>query len=123
MYGRYGNDALTRFLLIVALILIIISWIPHMGLVYLVALAIMIWGFARSFSRNLAKRRQELERYLHLQKPVVNFFKLLRNKWRDRKTHVYFKCKKCKAVLRVPKGKGHIDVTCPKCKAITETRT
>ena len=123
MYGRYGNDALTKFLLILALILMVISWIPSLWWMYLLALAVMIWSLFRTFSRRFDKRRRELERYLKIQKPIVNFFKLSRNKWRDRKTHVYFKCKKCKAVLRVPKGKGSIVVICTRCKDRIEKET
>ena len=123
MYGRYGNDALTKFLLILALILMVISWIPSLWWVYLLALAVMLWSLFRTFSRRFDKRRRELERYLKIQKPIVIFFKLSRNKWHDRKTHVYFKCKKCKAVLRVPKGKGSIVVICTRCKDRIEKET
>ena len=123
MYGRYGNDALTKFLLIAAVILMVISWIPRLGWVYLLALAVMIWSLYRSLSRKFDKRRRELDRYLKIKKPIVNFFKLRRNKWRDRKTHVYFKCKKCNAVLRVPKGKGSIVVICTRCKDRIEKET
>lgn len=123
MYGRYGNDELTKFLMITALILMVVSWLPNLGLVYFVALALMVWSLVRSFSRNFEKRRRERERYLKLRKPIVDFFKLSKNKWRDRKTHVYFKCKKCKAVLRVPKGKGSIVVICTRCKDRIEKET
>ena len=123
MYGRYGTDELSKFLMISALILMVISWLPNLGLVYFLALAVMIWSLWRSFSRKLYKRRQELDRYLKIKKPIANFFKLQRNKWRDRKTHVYFKCKKCKAVLRVPKGKGSIVVICTRCKDRIEKET
>jgi hypothetical protein len=123
MYGRYGNDALTNFLLILGLILMIISCLPHLGWVYFLSAAVLAWSLMRSFSRKLDRRRRELDRYLRIQKPIVNFFKLMRNKWRDRKTHVYFKCKKCKAVLRVPKGKGSIIVTCTRCKDRIEKKT
>ena len=123
MYGRYGNDELTKFLMILALILMVVSWLPNLGLVYFVALALMILSLFRSFSRNLEKRRRERERYLKLRKPIADFFKLSKNKWRDRKTHVYFKCKKCRAVLRVPKGKGSIVVICTRCKDRIEKET
>jgi hypothetical protein len=123
MYGRYGNDALTTFLLILGLILMVISWIPRLGWVYFLAAAVLIWSLTRSFSRKFDKRRRELDRYLKIKKPIVNFFKLSRNKWRDRKTHVYFKCKKCKAVLRVPRGKGSIVVICTRCKDRIEKET
>ena len=123
MYGRYGNDALTTFLLILGLILMVISWIPRLWWVYFLAAAVLIWSLTRSFSRKFDKRRRELDRYLKIKKPIVNFFKLSRNKWRDRKTHVYFKCKKCKAVLRVPRGKGSIVVICTRCKDRIEKET
>ena len=123
MYGRYGTDELSKFLMILALILMVISWFPNLGLVYFVALALMVWSLLRTFSRKLDKRRRERERYLKIQKPIANFFKLQRNKWRDRKTHVYFKCKKCRAVLRVPKGKGSIVVICTRCKDRIEKET
>ncbi len=123
MYGRYGNDALTNFLLILAVILMVISWIPRLGWMYFLAAAVLIWSLTRSFSRKLDKRRSELDHYLKIKTPIINFFKLQRNKWRDRKTHVYFKCKKCKAVLRVPKGKGSIVVICTRCKDRIEKET
>ena len=123
MYGRYGNDALTKFLTIVSIVLLVLSFIPKMWALYLLSLAIMTLSLLRSLSRKFDKRRRELAFYLKIQKPIVNFFKLQRNKWRDRKTHVYFRCKKCKAVLRVPKGKGSIIVTCTRCKERIEKNT
>ena len=123
MYGRYGTDELSKFLMILALILMVISWLTNLGLVYFAALACIIWSLWRTFSRKLDKRRRERERYLKLRKPIVDFFKLSKNKWRDRKTHVYFKCKKCRAVLRVPKGKGSIVVICTRCKDRIEKET
>jgi hypothetical protein len=123
MYGRYGNDDLTKFLLILGLVFMVISWFPHLGWFYFLAAAVLVWSLMRSFSRKIDRRRRELDRYLRIKKPIVNFFKLCRNKWRDRKTHVYFKCKKCKAVLRVPRGKGSIIVTCAKCGDRIEKKT
>ena len=42
--------------------------------------------------------------------------KILMSQIRDRKTHRYYKCKSCKTVMRVPKGRGKIEITCPKCR-------
>ena len=39
-----------------------------------------------------------------------------RNRDADRE-HRYFTCKNCKAICRVPAGKGRIVITCPKCGA------
>ena len=123
MYGRYGNDDLTKFLLILGLVFMVISWFPHLGWFYFLAAAVLVWSLMRSFSRKIDRRRRELDHYLRIKKPIVNFFKLRRKTWRDRKTHVYFKCKKCKAVLRVPRGKGSIIVTCAKCRDRIEKKT
>ena len=123
MYGRYGNDNLNRFLTITSLIILVISLIPVLWFLWFLALGLMIWSSFRCYSRNIYKRRRENERYLKLIQPIKNFSRLQKNKRRDRKTHRYFKCKHCRAVLRVPKGKGKIDVTCPRCQKITVKKT
>jgi uncharacterized C2H2 Zn-finger protein len=123
MYGRYGNDELTKVLMVISLVFLVLSWIPVLWFFYFLALAVMVWSLFRSFSKNIFKRRRELERYLKMKNGFLGFFKLRRNKWRDRKTHTYFKCPKCKAVLRVPRGKGSIIVTCPKCGERIEKTT
>ena len=123
MYGRYGNDDLNRFLTITSLIILVISLIPVLWFLWFLALGLMIWSSFRCYSRNIYKRRRENERYLKLIQPIKNFSRLQKNKRRDRKTHRYFKCKHCRAVLRVPKGKGKIDVTCPRCQKITVKKT
>ena len=117
MYGRYGNDALSTALLVLSLILLLLAYLPYMQVCFFLALGVMVWSTFRSFSKKHDARRRELAAYQKLSRPFANFFKLRKNKWRDRKTHVYFKCEKCKAVLRVPKGKGEIIVTCPRCDA------
>ena len=123
MYGRYGTDELNRCLMIVSLILLLLACFRPLWWLYLPAVAVLIWSYVRCFSRNIYKRRRENQAYLRLKRPLTAFFTLQKNKHRDRKTHCYFKCKSCKAVLRVPKGRGEIDVTCPKCGKITVKRT
>ena len=39
------------------------------------------------------------------------------------KEHKYFTCKNCKAICRVPVGKGNIVITCPKCGAQIRAKT
>ena len=118
MYGRYGTDTLNKVLLGVYLALVIIytviSFTPihsvWFSLGYIVAtVTLVIVIFWRMFSRNVTARRRENERF-------CGFFKLRRNKFRDRKTHVYKKCPSCRAVLRLPKAKGKHNVICPRCK-------
>lgn len=125
MYGRYGNDELNFVLLISALILSVMGGIPvpFFWICSIVSILLLILALCRTFSKNIFKRRRELERYLAIKNKPRNAWKLHKNKKRDKKTHVYFKCPKCKAVLRVPRGKGEIIVTCPRCQERIEKRT
>ena len=123
LYGRYGTDELNRFLTVLSLIFMLLALIRPLRILYLLALALLIWTYTRCFSRKIMKRQKENTAFLRIRNRISGFFILQKNKYRDRKTHRYLKCRACKAVLRVPKGKGHIDVTCPECGAVTEVRT
>ena len=122
MYGRHGYDKLSVHLLWAAIVVYIPSlfvWRIPLSVIYIV---IILYSMFRVFSKNNAKRYAELNAYDGFLNRIKGFFKLRKNKWRDRKTHVYFKCS-CGAVLRVPKGKGEITVHCPKCKRSIDKRT
>ena len=122
-YGRYGNDTLNKFLMVLYLICVVAVSILSLFIQstlftvigWSVSIGIFVWSFYRTMSRNILKRRRENERF-------CGFFKLRRNKFRDRKTHVYRKCPNCKAVLRLPKAKGKHFVNCPKCKNRFQTK-
>ena len=117
MYGRYGSDSLNKALLwtyaVMLLVHMILSLFVESAWYYLIytvlSWALVIFIFYRMMSKNIAKRRRENERF-------VGFFKLLKNRFKDRRTHVYRKCPKCRAVLRLPKAKGKHKVVCPRCK-------
>ncbi len=119
MLGRYGVDKLGNCLMITYVVVVLISTILTLFVFknnivfYLITSAISISLFAliinRMMSRKIAKRRLENEKF-------CNFFKLQKNKFKDRKTHVYRKCPACKAVLRLPRSKGVHSVVCPRCK-------
>ena len=124
MYGRNGYDELCMALYFVALVFLLLSYIPTVGFVFaILSFAVMIRSLFRTFSKNLVRRRRELERYYKIKNAPRKARQLRKNKKRDKKTHCYFKCPKCRAVLRVPRGKGEIIVTCPRCNARTEKRT
>ena len=118
MYGRYGGDKLNNVLIFTYLGLFIVHSIvfaivpepPVVRIVYiLLTSALVFLAFFRMMSRNIYKRRKENEKF-------TGFFKLIRNRFKDRKTHVYRKCKHCRAVLRLPKARGKHTVVCPRCK-------
>lgn len=117
MYGRYGYDTLGKTMLVAYAVLLlsytVISIFYNSALLYvfylIASFALAIGIISRAFSKNITKRRAENEKF-------CGFFKLRRNKWRDRKTHIYRKCPSCRAVLRLPKAKGKHTVVCPVCK-------
>ncbi len=119
MYGRYKGDELNRFLIIVYFVFYILSFIPipfFLGFFQLLSTLIFVLILFRALSKNIYSRQQELYKYLNLKNKVKSSINLQKQKQQYRKTHLYFKCRNCKANLRVPKGKGKIEVTCPKCK-------
>lgn len=124
MYGRYGTDGLNKFLFILYLILLIASSILRriQGaaliylVVYLLTLATMVLFFFRFLSRNHYKRQQENVKYYELKNKITAKWNLQKEKWRNRKTHVYRTCPNCRATIKLPRKKGKHTCTCPKCR-------
>ena len=122
MYGRNGIDKFGRFLFIFFIFLVIAQWIisifvPQIFSLILSSLIMLlaIYIFFRAFSRNLVKRQAENYKYIQFASKFKTFFSLQKSKFRDRKTHVYKKCPRCKAVLRLKKIKGKHRAVCPRC--------
>ncbi len=118
--GRYGSDELSKFLLIVTIACLIISffrglWAP-LGFFSYVAIFAIVFSLLRTFSRNKAARYKEREIYIRAREKTKSFFRLQKRKYNERNTHVFYKCPHCKTTIRVPKGRGRIQITCPKCK-------
>ncbi len=116
MYGRYGTDTLNKVLLFVYLGVVILYTVLSFFIsdavlafaYFLVTLALVVTIFWRTFSRKIDKRRRENEKF-------CGFFRLRRNKFRDRKTHIYRKCPSCKVQIRLKKISGEHSCKCPKC--------
>lgn len=126
MQGRYGTDELSHFIFITGLVIILLSFfISSLSFLYTVALVLLIWSWYRSMSRNISKRQNERNRYLKIKLTIKQKFTLLKNMWSDRKTHRYYKCPRCKALVRIKKpGRGrNIIIACPKCNNQFEKRT
>lgn len=126
MYGRYGLDELSKFLSTASLVVIIVSMFlaqTSKTVVFLIAIALLVYSYFRIFSKNYEKRRAENAKYLKFRQPIVDKIKLRREMWAQRKEFKFFKCPSCKAVLRVPKGKGKIRVVCKKCGTAFEKKT
>jgi len=114
MYGRYGTDQLSLFLLFVYLLGYLLSILTRIPLFNLLGMAAILWSFFRIFSRRIDKRRAENVKFMALAGPVIRWFKMRRTIHRD-KEHCYFKCPSCGQYLRVPRGKGKITISCRNC--------
>ncbi len=121
MLGRRGIDTLGIALLAGYLVFNLLSsffygnWILY-SVLSLVALVCLVFFLLRFFSRNLGKREAENRKF-------QKFWNSTRARFRDRKTHVFFKCPACKNTLRVPKGRGNVTVTCPVCREQIRKKT
>ena len=119
----YGNDELNKLLNILTVVICLISFIPPLRFLYFIALFLLIYTTYRSFSKNIYKRRAELDKYLALKNKIKArraFRRLVR---RERKEYLYFRCPYCKEYLRVPRGRGKILVTCRVCHKKIDKKT
>ena len=119
MAGRYGTDQLNRFLCVATLVLLVVSLFTGgsaLGsLVCILALACLVWETWRTFSRRIDWRQAENARYLRLTRGLRGRIGDARNRFRQRKDYRFFRCPSCRAVLRVPRGKGKLNITCRQC--------
>ena len=116
MYGRYGIDRLYHALMWSAIVLMVLNLFVGSLLIYLLELVLITWAMFRFFSRNILKRQKENRAFCRFFGRISGWFKLQKNKHRDRKTHVYRKCPSCHRQLRLPKQKGRHTVCCPCCQ-------
>ena len=114
--GRYGMDAFSGSLLITALFALLLSSISNLWFISLYAIFPLVWGIIRCFSKKISKRESELDAFISMEDRRKENAALRKQKWTDRKTHRYFRCKYCDTVFRVPKGKGKVRITCPGCR-------
>ena len=122
MMGRYGRDKLYDFLLGLCIALLIINLFTESWVIAIIEISLFFFATYRFLSRNIYKRQIENQIYLKIAKKISDPFVLLKNKFRDRKTHVYKRCPYCKSTLRLPKIKGEHIVKCPKCQGRFDVR-
>ena len=129
MYGRNGADKLGQFMLWMYLAVILLQavfnrleMVAPSVLLTIVGYVLMFTILFRMFSRNLAKRRAENQRFLSWWWRVKNSRSAAKARKADT-DHKYFTCGTCKTVCRVPAGKGKIVITCPKCGAKIQAKT
>lgn len=141
LYGSYGFDLLSLFLLLLGSLFNFSKYTSPLSLL------IFIIVLFRAFSKNIFKRTNELNKFIDFFNkflckfnkqipyniPRVTFdsfvssFNILKNNMNQRiqykKQYKILKCPNCKQRLRVPRGKGGMTVTCKKCSHEFHART
>lgn len=115
MSGRTGVDQLSYAMVIAALVMTIIGGLAGIGLLTLMADALILLAFFRMLSKNRLKRAQENASYLQRTQKLRRGVSEWVNRVKNSKKYRYFTCPKCKARLRVPRGVGNVTITCKRC--------
>ena len=128
--GRYGADALGRFLSVAGVILLLAALLLRSalggalsGLLGAAALVVVGWCYFRILSRNYGRRAAENRKYLDLRDGVRAWCCLKRDCFAQRKEYAFYRCPSCHQLVRVPKGKGRIRITCRRCGFAFEKKT
>ena len=112
MSGRYGADQLSYAMVILALVMTVIGALSGLGILTLMADALLIVMFVRMFSKDRYRRAHENQVYLEKTQSVRRAVTEWMNRVRNGKKYRYFTCPKCRARLRVPRGVGSVTITC-----------
>ena len=119
MAGRYGSDQLNKLISVICLVLVILAMILNgtraAGVLWIVGFALLMLVYFRMFSRNIYKRTAENNSYMRLRYNAGKRFRMIKERWTQRKDYKFFSCPACHTTLRVPKGKGKINIVCRKC--------
>lgn len=123
LMGTYGSDPLSIVLIIFSVILTLIAELTSLPILAAISYVPLGISLFRMLSKDIAKRKMENYKFSILVGPVYSWVEKKLKRAKDSKTHRFFKCPKCNANLRLPKGKGKIVITCPKCNTEFSRRT
>lgn len=115
MNDRYGIDELYKFLLLICFVLIVINTFISNNIIRLFEVLLIVIIFYRYMSKNIKLRKKENDKYLEIKDKIIKLFDYNKKKYKDRNTHMYKKCPKCKQKIRLPLKKGKHTVKCPNC--------
>ena len=102
MVGRRGMDNFNVALLVTSVICMVLE---------------ILFGWrVRCYSKNIAAREKENQKWLAASAKPKRWWNMLDAMYVNRKTTKYFRCKGCGQILSIPRGKGTMRIVCPKCK-------
>lgn len=114
MQGRYGNDRLGQVMLGLALVCVILS-LFRIPFISTVGLVVLLLTYYRMFSRQIARRAAENQKYLRLEWKLRAKLQKQKQSLAQRRTHRIYKCPNCRQKIRVPRNRGRIAISCRKC--------
>ena len=123
MQGRNGPDDVTRVCTWGALALIIVYLFVPAWWLSVLALALIVFGWWRMLSRDVAARARENERFMSRLGPLRPWVSSPTGTLRERRSHKVLACPQCGQRLRVPRGKGKVRVRCRRCGTTFEGRS
>ncbi len=116
MIGRYGVDDFSKFLLYLAIGLMVLNMFVRVAGLNTLVMIDLLYVYFRMFSRNISARYRENSKYLEFKGKYLSFFTGFSGRMADRKANHIYKCPSCGQKIRIPRGRGNIVVTCPKCR-------
>ena len=115
MQGRNGIDNLGYTALWAGLIINLLDTFIGTGILSLLGFAMYIYAIVRMFSKNVAKRQAENDRFTAWWENTKKKFRQFFLRLKGMRTHKYFRCPGCRSRLRLRRGSGETMVHCPKC--------
>ncbi len=114
--GRYGIDTLFYLIFGVAAALSFLNCFLRNIYIQAAVYVLVVLAFLRVMSRNIAARQKENRPFANLSQKLKQKRETARARRSDY-AHVYRKCPRCGAVLRLPRRVGKHKTVCPKCSA------
>ena len=115
MAGRYGNDKLNQFLLVLVLALILVNVFVQSRALYWLELIGLVFCYFRMLSKNFKAREEENQVYMRLYLKAQDTVMKWKFRMEQAEEYHIYKCPNCGQKIRIPRGKGKISIHCPKC--------
>ena len=121
MQGRNGVDQFARFTMGVALAAIVLTLFTGTrsgigAFLDLFGMAAIVYTYFRIFSKNISKRYQENQKYLHMTDKLRARIQKEKRMMSQRKDYHIYSCPGCGQKIRIPRGGfKKVEIECPKC--------
>lgn len=115
MARHNGPDAISRVLLLVAIVLTSTGIYMRVIPVIMLALLVLLVALWRTLSTNIIKRRKEEAGMLSHSGFLRPWLANPGAAHAERKMYIHVKCPTCGQKARLPRGLGKVIVTCPSC--------